>query len=60
MTGNGTCFDGINAYTCQCLNGFEYDGTTCKDVEECLGDPFPCNADREVCDNTVGSFECTK
>lgn len=46
-----TCEDGV----CACPEGYEGDGTTCADVDECAGDPCDANA---TCTNTPGSFEC--
>ncbi|XP_072046366.1 uncharacterized protein [Amphiura filiformis] len=58
-----TCvFNGIsNAHTCDiCKDGYEQDGQTCNDINECL-DNNPCaNAtdDMTSCVNTPGSYSC--
>jgi len=46
-----TCDDG----TCVCPEGFDGDGLTCTDVDECADDPCDVNAQ---CTNVPGSFEC--
>jgi len=39
----GTCVDGINEYTCQCVSGYilgEIDDVlTCRNLDDCLGNP---------------------
>jgi len=53
------CFDGVADYACKCKTGYEYDGTTCIDINECFPPgPFPCNDKTEACVNTDGSFSC--
>jgi len=52
---NATCNAGK---MCECNPGFDGDGTTCSDVDECAASPAPCGAN-ENCKNTSGSFQCT-
>ncbi|CAH1776672.1 unnamed protein product [Owenia fusiformis] len=53
---DGTCFDGVNSYLCDCKSGFR--GTNCEeDINECLEDPTSCMANA-YCLNRYGSFEC--
>ena len=43
------------SYSCACNDGFEGNGASCSDINECkLG---VC-ADNALCVNTVGSFSC--
>lgn len=42
---------------CVCKEGFEGDGQTCADLDECAGN-HGCDVDA-TCSNTPGSFECT-
>jgi hypothetical protein len=50
---NATCM----GETCVCNDGFEGDGTTCDDADECADATHTCSADA-TCTNTPGSFEC--
>jgi EGF domain len=40
---------------CVCPEGFDGDGTTCEDIDECAKAPCDDNAE---CTNTPGAFEC--
>lgn len=43
-----------------CKKGWSMiEGAGCYDVDECLTDS-PCNADKEYCTNTQGSYKCSK
>ena len=42
---------------CVCNEGYEGDGQTCLDVNECDAEPAICDPNAQ-CTNTVGSFEC--
>lgn len=51
---NGTCLDGINAYTCQCPAGFS--GTNCEtNNDDCS--PSPC-LNGATCTDGVDSYVC--
>ena len=51
----GMCIDGINGFTCTCLDGFL--GTTCElDRNECATNNGNCE---QICTNTVGSHICS-
>lgn len=53
---NGTCYDGMNSFVCECAEGFT--GTTCEnDVDECSKTPPPCR-NYVSCENLIGSFKC--
>jgi hypothetical protein len=57
---NGVCSD-LPApnigYSCTCSPGFAFDGTTCTDVNECVGGGNPCA--HGDCNNTPGGYTCT-
>jgi MYXO-CTERM domain-containing protein len=50
------CANTAGGYDCSCAAGYADDGTTCVDVDECLGDP--CGANATGCTNTTGAYTC--
>ena len=61
---NATCTDTgyvpavtPNGHTCVCNTGYEGDGVTCSDIDECAGNP--CGANATCSTPSVNSFECT-
>ncbi|XP_053275519.1 nidogen-1 [Pleuronectes platessa] len=48
-------YTGGSSYVCSCLPGFEGDGRSCHDVDECRLER--CHGDA-LCSNTPGSFTC--
>lgn len=57
ICGVGTCVATQSHYACDCPPGFDFDGTTCVDVDECETDANACDIMAE-CINTMGSYEC--
>merc|ERR1712136_705181 len=53
----GVCTNTEGSFTCSCIAGYQGDGITCTDINECLADPGPCRP-LATCTNTVGSFVC--
>ncbi|XP_068201566.1 uncharacterized protein [Palaemon carinicauda] len=51
------CIDGVLSYSCVCLPGYEGDGITCEDINECTTGTHNCNS-RATCTNTIGSYNC--
>ncbi|KAM4617334.1 signal peptide, CUB and EGF-like domain-containing protein 2 [Discoglossus pictus] len=53
-----TCRDTSTGVRCSCPVGFtlQFDGKTCKDIDECQGNNGGCD---HFCKNTVGSFDCS-
>ncbi|KAL5254989.1 hypothetical protein ACHWQZ_G014437 [Mnemiopsis leidyi] len=53
--GEGQCIE-VNEtdFKCVCNNGYHFDGTTCIDVDECVG--LPCG--NGECINMPGSYRC--
>lgn len=52
------CHNTKGSYICVCKNGFEGDGTSCEDIDECSRSTHNCNLGIEVCENIGGSFKC--
>ena len=50
---NGSCLSGNDK--CVCNGGFEGDGITCNDIDECALNQCEIS---QFCSNTVGSFTC--
>ena len=51
----GSCVDGINSYTCNCLPG--YAGDNCeRNIDECASKPCVKNA---KCIDGINTFTCT-
>ena len=50
----GTCTDGVNMFTCSCVEG--YTGTTCEtDINECNSNPCEHSG---ACSDVVNGFTC--
>ncbi|XP_015235084.1 PREDICTED: nidogen-1 [Cyprinodon variegatus] len=55
---NAVCRPGQgNDFTCQCASGFNGDGRTCFDIDECRENPGICGPN-SVCNNQPGTFRC--
>ena len=48
--------DTNSSYTCVCTLGFNGDGFSCNDVDECLD--VNRGADDDICNNSIGSYNC--
>ncbi|XP_074532459.1 nidogen-1 [Halichoeres trimaculatus] len=44
-------------FTCECAAGFNGDGRTCYDIDECREDPQICGS-HAICNNQPGTFRC--
>ncbi len=54
---DATCSQQVDLFVCNCNVGFEGDGTTCTDINECDNGTDDCAAEA-TCTNTAGSFTC--
>ncbi|XP_067136118.1 fibrillin-2-like isoform X2 [Centruroides vittatus] len=56
------CVDTGTAIQCECHAGFHLlpDGQNCADVDECAHRTDTCKRNIEICQNTVGGFECVE
>lgn len=63
------CINNIGSYECvdvglECPKGFRRMGpstehnTGCQDIDECVEGQYNCDYKLELCENTIGSFEC--
>src|SRR5690606_16352863 len=57
ICGVGTCTNEDPGYACACPFGWEFDGTTCIDIDECATGDFTCPDDRR-CQNEPGTYRC--
>ncbi|XP_066928778.1 cartilage oligomeric matrix protein-like [Clytia hemisphaerica] len=51
------CINGVGSYECRCKEGYESDGETCVDINECLENPC---SEHAKCINRSPGFQCTK
>lgn len=51
----GVCKIENHKEVCICPSGFDLINNKCEDINECINNPCPLNAQ---CDNTMGSFKC--
>ena len=49
------CVDTFRGFACRCPAGWEGDGHTCKDIDECALGISGCD---QICINTPGSYRC--
>ncbi|KAA8584008.1 nidogen-1 [Etheostoma spectabile] len=55
---NAVCRPGQETqFTCQCAAGFNGDGRTCYDIDECAENPRICGSNA-ICNNQPGTFRC--
>ena len=54
---NATCSNTDGSFVCTCNDGYQGNGTTCGDVNECELGTYDCHA-RATCNNSIGSYSC--
>ncbi|XP_076020776.1 nidogen-1 isoform X1 [Genypterus blacodes] len=55
---NAVCRAGQETqFTCECASGFNGDGRTCYDIDECRETPQTCGL-HAICNNQPGTFRC--
>ena len=54
---NAECVNKVGTYDCQCLAGYDGDGKTCTNLDECALGVDSCDSNAE-CFDTDGSFTC--
>ncbi len=55
---NAECLSTDEESGCVCRTGYEGDGLSCSDIDECVDDTHDC-VDTAGCANTVGAYDCT-
>lgn len=55
---NGSCVNTEGSYECECDHGYEFDSSTCVDIDECVVQEEPLCGDNQSCVNTEGSYDC--
>ena len=53
----GRCVNVEGSYSCECREGYQGDGRTCTEMDECELGEDDCS-DNAQCINTIGSFAC--
>lgn len=53
-----TCINGFGTWECVCNEGFEGDGFTCNNIDECERGLDDCDPNA-TCTDTIGSYRCT-
>lgn len=53
-----TCINGFGTWECRCNDGYEGDGETCVDIDECERMLDECHLEAS-CTNTNGSYNCS-
>jgi hypothetical protein len=54
---DASCTNSPGSFSCACVDGYEGDGLSCSDLDECVLSTHDCDPNA-TCTNLAGSFEC--
>ncbi|XP_065071004.1 uncharacterized protein LOC135695686 isoform X2 [Rhopilema esculentum] len=54
---NAKCSNSVGSFSCQCNQGFQGNGSICKDIDECKENLQNCIIS-QICQNSTGSYSC--
>ena len=52
---NSECINRLGTYECRCNPGYNGDGRSCVDIDECISSPC---GEHGICNNLDGSYQC--
>ena len=57
---NGICTNSAGSFSCRCVAGYEGDGVSCDNVNECIDNDYPnqCDLNSTICEDNLGSYTC--
>ncbi|CAK8690960.1 unnamed protein product [Clavelina lepadiformis] len=58
-TFNSECSNTMGNYSCECMEGFQKNGSICVNIDECAKGEARCDTRSTECTDLEGTFECT-